>query len=159
MKLDNFELKEYDYNNLDIREAIVKLNNDKQVRKFMGYLNLYIDYINKSKNDMNKLYFAYYNDYIIGFISIYLVEDKYEISYAILPEYRNEYLASLLLQEFSEELFSQHKDLDCIYLQINQENIGSKKVAELVGYQKDSSTRYKIERGMEQIYDKSGKCL
>ena len=157
MKLDNFELEYFDNNNFEHKKLLVELNNDHDFFEFMGSVNLFLDYTIKhgKENGIDEFFVVKYNNEVIGLITINLIDDKYEISYAILPQYRHEYLASLLLQEFSEEIFNKYSYVDKIYLQISQKNMGSRKVASIVGFQKEKPTRYYIERGREDIYDKS----
>lgn len=148
MVLDNFILEEYNNHDFEHKKLVSKLNNDASVYRFLGIIEMYINNCLKQGeiNGIDTFYVAKYNNEVIGFIALNVIEDKFEISYAILPEYRKEYLASLLLQEFSEAIFSQYNYVDKIYLQINQQNIGSIKTATLVGFEKEKSTRYSMKR-------------
>lgn len=141
LKLDNFILEEYDenfHNNI-----LNRLQADNNTKKYLGDLKFSIMMIKKRKleNNINKFYIAYYNKYPIGFISITYKDDEYQISYSILNKYRNQNLGSLLLQEFSEAIFERYYNVNELILKIENDNIGSKKVADLAGYnQIDNNT-------------------
>lgn len=141
LNLDNFILEEYDenfHNNI-----LNRLQADNNAKKYLGDLKFSIMMIKKRKleNNINKFYIAYYNNYPIGFISITYKDKSYQISYSILNEYRNQNLGSLLLQEFSEAIFERYYNVNELILKIENDNIGSKKVADLAGYEQiDNNT-------------------
>lgn len=148
MELDNFFLAEYDERNVDHKTTIIKLENDSTAKTYLGNLEYHIARINqrKEQNRCNHAYIAYYNDVPVGFISIYLEQEKYQISYGIIPEKRKEYLGALLLQEFSEELFEEYPEIETLTLLINNLNTGSKKTARLAGYTHESGITHTMKR-------------
>ena len=140
MELDNFFLAEYDFQNVDHRTVALEIENaDKE--HYLGDLEYHIARINQRREDnrCNHAYIAYYNDYPVGFISIFTEADSYQISYGIRPEKRGEYLGALLLQEFSEKMFEVYPEIDKLILVIKNPNEYSKKTADLVGYTQDDS--------------------
>lgn len=148
MKLDNFNLVEYDKNNVEHKTTVIEISNDSLGREYLGDLEYHIACINRRKEDnfLNYAYIAYYDENPVGFISIFSRETGYEVSYGLRPKYRGEYLGALLLQEFTEKIFESFKQVDEIKLFINNVNTGSKKTALLAGYEKKSSTTYAQRR-------------
>ena len=151
MELDNFFLAEYDFQNVDHRTVALEIENaDKE--HYLGDLEYHIARINQRREDnrCNHAYIAYYNDYPVGFISIFTEADSYQISYGIRPEKRGEYLGALLLQEFSEKMFEVYPEIDKLTLVIKNPNEYSKKTADLVGYTQDDSIVYENSVGFSQ---------
>lgn len=148
VNLDNFILEEYDQNNREHREVISHLGKDQGVKKYLGNINYSIEKINfrKNENFHNGAFIPYYNDYPIGYLSLSYIHDEYQISYGILSEFRKQNLASLLLEEFSDYLLSNDLEIDQLILKIEQDNIGSRKVADLAGYTPNSTTKYSRKR-------------
>lgn len=145
LKLDNFILEEYNYNHNNI---LNQLQIDQNTKKYLGDLKFTITMIKKRniENNINKAYIAYYNNYPIGFITVSYMEESYQISYAILPEYRKQNLGSLLLQEFSEALFQKYSNIDELVLKIKDDNIGSKNVARLAGFEESAKESFTQKR-------------
>jgi len=141
LKLDNFVLEEYNYTH---NKIIEELQIDQNTKKYLGDLKFTISMIKKRnlENNIDKAYVAYYNNYPIGFITISYMDEKYQISYAILPEYRKQNLGSLLLQEFSEAIFQEYSNIDELILKIKEDNIGSQNVAELAGFEKSAKETF-----------------
>ena len=151
MELDNFFLAEYDFQNVDHRTVALEIENaDKE--HYLGDLEYHIARINQRREDnrCNHAYIAYYNDYPVGFISIFTEADSYQISYGIRPEKRGEYLGALLLQEFSEKMFEVYPEIDKLILVIKNPNEYSKKTADLVGYTQDDSIVHENSVGFSQ---------
>lgn len=148
MELDNFFLAEYNKQNIDHQNIVNNLGNDYDAKTYLGNLNYHIDRINQRKEDnpCNHAYIAYYDDIPVGFISIYLEDEMYQISYGIVKEKRGEYLAALLLQEFSEEMFEEYPEIDTLTLLINNLNTGSKKTANLAGYTHINGMKHTMKR-------------
>lgn len=128
MELDNFFLAEYDFQNINHRAVVIEIENADR-EKYLGDLEYHIARINQRREDnrCNHAYIAYYNDYPVGFITIYTESDTYQISYGVRPEKRGEYLGTLLLQEFSEKMFEVYPEIDKLTLIINNLNTSSKK--------------------------------
>ena len=148
MKLDNFNLEEYDKTNVDHKTTVIEIGNDTLGRDYLGDLEYHIACINKRKENslINYAYIAYYDIEPVGFISISSKENGYEISYGIRPKYRGEHLGALLLQEFTERVFEKYDNIDEIKLIISNVNTGSKKTALLAGYEKKNSSTYTQRR-------------
>lgn len=148
MELDNFFLAEYDPRNIDHKTVIIKLENADRKDKYLGDLEYHIERINQRRefNRCNHAYISYYNDDPVGFISIYTENDSYQISYGIIPEKRKEYLGALLLQEFSEKMFEIYPEIENLTLTINTTNEASRKSAELVGFERQSTKKYTQRR-------------
>jgi len=147
MQLDNFILK--DYYDLDIEHKTVAVNlyNDPDVKRYFSDFLYYIELsLNRYKeNFKNRVYVVYYGNenysYPVGMLILNVYGDKYELSYAILKEYRGEHLATMLLQEYTEYFFDKYKDIDKIYLHINTKNTGSIKVALYSNFVKSEKDR------------------
>ena len=147
MKLDNFKLEEYNETNFEHKTTIIEISNDAYGRTFLGDLELHIMCVNKRKEEslLNYAFIAYYNDKPVGFISI-TENGNYEITYGIRPKYRGEYMGALLLQEFSEKIFEQFKDVNELKLFINNLNTASRKTALIAGYEKKNGITYSQRR-------------
>ena len=148
MKLDNFELEYYNKENIEHRSVLTLIGNQEISQKFLGTIDLLVSNTEKRflENFVDSFYIAYYNDEPVGFITINLIDNKYEISSGILPKFQKQHLGPLLLQEFSEKIFEKYKNIDKLYLQINQANIGAQKSAQLAGYEHEVGTRYSMKR-------------
>lgn len=149
MKLDNFDLVEYNHNDAEHNGVLIELGNDRDGSYYLGDLFQQAMVIERRKEEdylHNYSYIAYYNDEAVGYISLTHKEERYEISYGIVPAHRGEYLGALLLQEFSEKLFEVFPDIDKLTLLINNLNTASKKTAKLAGYIQENSVRHTQRR-------------
>lgn len=148
IQLDNFLLEPYRKDNIDHRSVIITLGNDKGTQKYLGDLDYMIERIRQRRleNFVDEIYIAYYNDYPIGLASLSIFDGKYEISVGLLPEYRGQHLAPMLLSEFSEMTFEMYPDLESISIRVNTANESAIKSIDLSGYEKKSSTEYSIKR-------------
>jgi RimJ/RimL family protein N-acetyltransferase len=148
LNLTNFNLEVYqDYNDLH-HNVIDKLSMDKNTQKYLGDLNYLITRIKNryQENYVDTLYIAYLNDEPIGIITLCVRDDKYEIDYGILPEYRNQHLATTLVKEFSAEIFKNYPRIDKLYFQIDNENTTSQGIVSRLGAVKESNNNYAINR-------------
>lgn len=150
MNLNSFRLENYMRDIPSHRTVIVKLHNDQVMNKtnYLGDLDYHIQKIEKRKeeNYINGAYIAFYHNRAIGFISLTVEDESYQISYGIIPEFRGFHIGALLLQEFTEKIFETYKQIDKLTLIINSLNTGSKKTALLAGYEKENDTRYTQHR-------------
>jgi len=149
MKLDNFDLVMCDANDIEHKTVLIELGNDRDGSYYLGDLFRQNEAIEMRKEEdylHNCSYIAYYNDEAVGYISLTHKEDRYEISYGIVPKHRGEYLGALLLQEFSEKVFEELPDIDKLTLLINNLNTASKKTASLAGYTQENRVRHTQRR-------------
>lgn len=146
--LDDFVLEEYNNSNLEHVEVIYELNKDLGTKKFLGDINYNIMRIKarSEENSFNKAFIPYYNDYPVGYIALTYIKNEYQIIAGILPNFRKENMASLLLQEFSYYLLDNFEEIDELVLRIDEDNLGSQKVADLVGYKKENWVKYSMKR-------------
>lgn len=144
--LDNFILEEYNFHNSAHKEVIYELNQDCQ--KYLGNLFFMIErsFQRQEINQENNFFIAYYNDDVIGIISLKVENQIYEISIGIRKKYRHQYLGTLLLQEFSEKLFEIYPHLQQLSLKIDSTNTNSIKAALLASYVHESNDMYTINR-------------
>lgn len=143
IELDNFILHEYsnyDGNHIDMIDT---LNRDRSSSKYLGNLNYMIERtrIRSEEDSNNKIYVAYYNSYIVGFVGIAVINAEYNISVGILPKYRKEYLGALLIDEFSSYLI-EDENYPYIVAMIDEDNTASIRLAESVSYVKTSYNKY-----------------
>ncbi len=148
MTLDNFILEEYNEKNMEHKTVLVKLENDLKTQKYLGDLEILNEFIKENKNNglISNFYIVYFHYNPIGIITINQYNKFYEISYGILPEYRKQNFAVLLLKEFSKKLFKKYKEIDQLDLRINIKNIGSQRVATLAGFENDYKCNYTMKR-------------
>ena len=137
MKLDNFDLVEFDWHSSEHVDVIRRISS-----KYLGDISYMVDRINLRKEEdffHNKFYIAYYNDRPIGFISITHKDFGYEISSGLVPEERGYYLGPMLLQEFSEEIFRVMPEIHQLVLKISSTNVKGQKSAIRAGYEPSKS--------------------
>ena len=145
--MEYFKLDEYDSLNIDHRSTVIELTNDSNVRKYFYDFDRYVDNLleHGKDNGINKVYVVSMRDEIVGMVMIDYEEPRYYISYALLPNRRNERLGSLLLSDFTDYLFKLDGNIDKLFLEINASNIASIKTALCVGYERIGKTSYYLE--------------
>ena len=148
MILNNFILEEYDKNNVEHNNVLKKLGNDLKTQRYLGDLKIFYEFLfqNKKNGLLSNFYIAYFHYDAIGIITINEYTCSFELAYAILPEYRRQNFGVLLLKEFSLELLKRFGRINKLTLRINTNNIGSRKVALLAGYERDLGSRYCLKR-------------
>lgn len=148
INLDFFELEEYSNTNKNHRLLIDELMTDIRVQEFLGDIRFMIAMINKRKkeNHIDNMYIACMNGEYIGFISLSIIEDRYEVSIGLLPKFRGRNLAYLLTKDFCDHVFEWYPDINNIYARIKTNNIGSIKAAEMSGFKLDQDDRYVYSR-------------
>lgn len=148
MKLEFFELQEYNDLNTEHRAVITELFNDKSSKQYLGNLYYSICRINerKQQNELNYAFIAYRKEQPIGYISITTKDQNHEIIYGIIPKYRGENLGMLLLQDFTDHIFLKYKNINELSLIINKSNTYSKNTAILAGYDEVGDNRYMCTR-------------
>lgn len=141
MKLDNFILEEYNRFDNVHNEVLNTLYKDENAKKYLGNIMYLIERINQRKEEdkCNAFYIAFYNDEPVGHISLTKIEDSYQVSISILPNYRKQHMAALLTQEFSEKIFEKYPYIDKLDAIIDRKNIGSIKSALLAGYEEENN--------------------
>lgn len=146
--LDNFVLEEYNQSNSEHVYVIDELNKDQNTKKFLGNVNYTIERTmdRRIDNPYNIPFIPYYNNYPVGYISLVYIHDEYQVIMGILGQFRKQNLGALLLEKFSDYFLFHYSDIDSLHLKIEEDNIGSRKVANLVGYHQDSSTKYSRKR-------------
>ena len=142
IKLKTFTLQEYNPDDIDHKSTMISLFNDKDTNTFMGNVEDFGKNILKAKDGYSNMYIAYKDDNPIGLVSLYFLDSKYEVCYAILPEYRQQGLASLLLGEYTDYIFN-NTNIEDLYLYINKANRNSIIVANRNGYNKTAGVEYK----------------
>ena len=145
--LDNFTLIEYNHHDDTHFDVINKLNHDDSSKKYLGDLFYTIERVELRKEDNfnNGNYIVFYDNNPVGYLNLSYKEDDYYLTYAILKEFRNKHLASLLLKEFTEYAFDKLK-INKLVLTIEYDNIGSQKVAITNNYQQDDLKHYSKSR-------------
>lgn len=150
INLDNFILEEYSSYNSEHVKVVFELNKDQDTKRFLGDVNYTIERTMIRRTDdlnhYNIAFIPYYNDYPIGYISLVYLQHEYQIIYGILNRFRKQNLGALLLDEFSEYFLSYYSEIDSLNLKIDEDNLGSRKVADLAGYHQDSDTKYSRRR-------------
>ena len=140
----------YKSNNINHKSVIVKLVNDPISMRYLGDLSYLITYLS-NVNELDGFYVVNYNDEDIGIITLSKLDDKYFVTYGLIPEYRGNHLASVLLNEFSSKIFEDNEDINELYLSINKQNIASRKTASSAGYLKENEMRFKRSSSKEKV--------
>lgn len=140
--LDSFNLEEFDEKDLDHKYILASLFNDSDTFKYMGNILDFKDNVLSAEDDISNFYIVYQGEKPIGFVSLYYLSEKYEICYAIIPEERKNGVATSLLGEFTNYVFSSYP-IEDLYLYINKENEGSIKVAIKNNYIQNNLIEYK----------------
>lgn len=144
IKLKDFYLEKYQSYN-DVHNMVINtLNSEKYSQKYLGDLKYLITKINQryAENYIDSLYITYKNDSPIGFITLVLRKEKYEVDIGILPNERQKHYAKLLTEEFVQKAFELYPNIDKIYLQIDVDNSVSQTIANKMGYIKEQNNCY-----------------
>lgn len=119
------------------------MNNKIKYRHYKKSDTPFLDIIYQDKNIManipfnkKKSYLFLIDNNIVGFFNVEKLHGYPEIQYAILKEYRNLGLGSMLLENLTTLMFL-NTNCEKIYLMINRKNTPSLKVASKNGYQID----------------------
>ena len=111
--------------------------NEYQLNKYKG--NMTIEQLSAAiLKEKNYRYVIIKNNELIGGIA--LIDDKY-ISYFIVPEYRNNGIATDILKEFTKKVIETNYE---VYIQIMKGNKASMRVGEKVGYSKISENKLTV---------------
>ena len=140
IELNTFILYEYDENNEEHNKTWDTLLKDPNFILFLG--NDFGTNIKKATDEYSNIYIVYKEGIPIGMSSLYYLDNKYEVCYAIIPEYRSKGLATLLLDEFTNYIFN-NTSINDLYLYINDDNNKSIRVANKCGYNKTNNLEYK----------------
>ena len=148
MKLDFFDLEQFSEYNKNHISVINELMLDAKVKEFLGDIKFMLLMIKKRRkeNHIDNMYIAKKNGEYIGFISLSIIEDRYEVSIGLLLKFRGENLGYLLTQDFIDHGFMMYPDIDKVYARINSNNIASIKTALLSGFKEDENGRYVYQR-------------
>lgn len=148
VELDSFFLIEFCPDNLEHQQILQQIEATPDGQKFLGNLSYAIQRIHQRRevHPFNMAYIVYFFDEPMGYISISFLEEQYQISYGIIPEMQGQYLGSFLLMEFSDFLFQRFPEIQKLILKIKQDNLGSIKLAQKVGYEKEDSETYSQRR-------------
>lgn len=130
IKLQKYELKNIEINNLNDKSFLRKMNQDEEFKKFFGGIVLNSE--NKESIFMND-YLVQFNGAIVGYIHIANKINNGEIVavtlyYYIDKLYRGNGIATTLLKELMEYL-SKEENINYFILNINKANIPSIYVA------------------------------
>ena len=108
IKLDYFDLEPYSNLNTNHKNLISELMMDKKVQEFLGDIRFMIQMIYKRReeNHIDNMYMVKRNGVYLGFISLSIIQDRYEVSIGLLPKFRGENLGYLLTQDFCEMLMN-----------------------------------------------------
>lgn len=111
--------------------------NEYQLNKYKG--NMTIEQLSAAiLKEKDYRYVIIKNNELIGGIA--LIDDKY-ISYFIVPEYRNNGIATDILKEFTKKVIETNYE---VYIQIMKGNKASMRVGEKVGYSKISENKLTV---------------
>jgi len=147
LKLDTLTLKSYDSNCDKHTRYKNSLEYDDDFVKYFGHFfikNIDDIFVASDTLEVNKAYILEDNDEVIGMIRIFkkTFNGVIELQYAVSKEYRKNGYGIKILKEMSN-YFMSIKDINCIKLDIDKNNIGSITCATSLGYIKDDSETYK----------------
>lgn len=149
VELDSFDLESYFELSTIHKDVIFNLGIDNNTKKYLGDLNYLITRVRQRRNDnfIDEIYIVFNKEEIsLGIMSLSIIDDKFEVSIGILPKYRGLHLASKMLGEFTNYIFSKYPNIDKIYGQINSANEASIKGAISAGFQREQTNLYSISR-------------
>lgn len=151
VKIDFFELEPYSKYDFNHNRVIDELSIDYRASKYLGDIRFMIQMIEKRKaeNHIDEMYMAIKNGEYVGFISLSVIEDRYEVSIGLLPKFRGENLAVLLTTDFVEHVFEWYPELDEVYAKIDPNNTASIKAAINSGFEQGYGGRY-VMRNMNK---------
>ena len=151
VKIDFFELEPYSKYDFNHNRVIDELSIDYRASKYLGDIRFMIQMIEKRKaeNHIDEMYMAIKNGEYVGFISLSVIENRYEVSIGLLPKFRGENLAVLLTTDFVEHVFEWYPELDEVYAKIDPNNTASIKAAINSGFEQGYGGRY-VMRNMNK---------
>lgn len=146
IQLDTLVLKSYDSNNNKHTKFKNTLEYDEEFVKYFG--NFFIKNINDifSPSDtleVNNAYILEDNEEVIGMIRIFnkTFNGVIDLQYAVSRDYRKSGYGKKILKEMSN-YFINNKDINCIKLDIDKNNLGSISCATSLGYIKEDRETY-----------------
>jgi len=139
LELESLVLKSYDRTNKKHLNFKNGLNYDLLFIKFFGQFflkNIDEIFVSSIELEINKAYIIEENDDVVGMIRIFKKNFNKEITlqYAVAEDYRNKGYGKKILKEISD-YFMTVKDISCIKLDIDKNNLASIDCAEKVGYE------------------------
>lgn len=139
----SFKFVECNLDDFEHKCSLIVLSNDKDVQEYLGDIfKVYENVIAKKGIDYSNVYMVYLDDKVVGLVTLYYLDNEYEICYAVLPEYRLKHYSSDILKEFTDYVF-ENTNINELYLYIKNKNVRSVKIATNNGYLKQSKIKYK----------------
>ncbi len=136
IELPHFILKEYHAESKCDKTNLNQLKMDQQIHRYVGEI-----LEEESMNDV--IYFVYKENHFIGFITILdSIHQVKQLTYGLLPAYRNHKYGTLLLREFSDYLLEIKRQYDLLHLWFERDNLSSIAVAKNCGYEPETDYLY-----------------
>lgn len=144
IKTENFEIYGYDPEDKDQRHLKYVLDNDES---FRGYVTKKIDerlreteITPKGGLQFNSSYLVKYKDEFVGYIRLEELDwaGNLNIQCAVSPEFRNQKLGSKILEEISNFILDNIKEVKKLRGIIERSNYASKAMASKVGFVEES---------------------
>lgn len=140
--IDRLSIVSYDSNDARHRKFKNDLIKDEEFKRYFGdfFLKRVDDIFTDSEFlEVDKAYLVVDNETIIGMIRIFSYHEAgfINIQYAVAKECRNQGYGKELLREITKYFLN--KNIKCISLDIDKNNIGSIKCALNVGYKRENN--------------------
>lgn len=148
IKLDSFELIEYDRTLEEHKQYAAYFESDKDYGEYMEpfwSLEYSIDYARKNGRYSN-VYFAFKGNILVGMIGTIWVSDYPELVIGILKEHRGHHYSRVLIEEYTNYLFDTYKEYERIYAYIEKSNIHSKENVLAAGFTSLNEFQYVKKR-------------
>lgn len=147
IELESLILKSYDNSNNKHQKFKNSLDYDDHFIKFFGQFfikNIDEIFVPSKELETNKAYIIEEADNVLGMIRIFkkTFNGELTLQYAVSKEYRNQGYGKKILKEISN-YFINNKDISCIKLNIDKNNLGSIECAKKVGYENSNDTYVK----------------
>ncbi|MCH5167332.1 MAG: GNAT family N-acetyltransferase [Erysipelotrichales bacterium] len=147
-----FNIEEYDPTNIDHKSTLVSLSNDYDFMYIGDLFCIEEEFrIAKEKGEKDTLNIAFIADIPVGMIGFNILEGKFYLLYAVLPEFRGNHYAARIALEYAKYLFTQYPDIDSIYASINKENHASMKSIEKAGFKRTSANIYNTNYVLKRL--------
>ena len=145
IKISLFNLELFDINNNSHNILFDELWNDDNTKKYLFDRREFINNIIMGDGTYNCIYLIKLGDEYIGFVSLYYIDNTYEICDGIINRFRNRGYSKMILTEFSKYVFD-NTDINKLYCYIDKDNIASIKSALKVGFDNVDDKEYVLKK-------------
>ncbi len=140
VETSNFIFFTLDKNNPIHLNFLKSITNDELIAKYLGNMKNYFEDITFDSLDFSNHYLAVLDNKIVGFISLFAYLEYASLNLALKSEYRgiklvkDNSIGTMMIKEFTDEMFKQMLTLKYFEGMIDKSNISSQKIALKAGF-------------------------